>query len=634
MRLHTYMSGLTTLAVAGLMLAWPCPVASAQAGAPRTVLAIHGGPEFFPGVEAFDRAIRNTLLSSPDVPVNYFAEYLESEELTLATASKALAESIRLKFEGRRIDVLIANTVPALEFVLRLREELYPGAPVVFIAAAVPEAVARGTAGGVTGLVRSVAMKETLELALQLHPSVRQVFVVAYAPAVDGYAERVRSTLSEFSQRVQLTYIDESTLAGMVAAVKALPPRSLILYTRYSPVDVRRVVYPDELIAPIARAAAVPVYAGTGLYMGRGVVGGIMQGDEAAGTHIGQITRRILEGTPPDEIPIESPPLVPTFDWRQLKRWGIDPSTLPPGSEILFRTPTTWEAYKWYIVGAIVVVSAQLLLIAALLAQRARRRRAEETILTREASLRTSYERIRQLAGRLINAQEAARATIARDLHDDVCQRLSNVSIAVSGLKTFSGDIQGARAQQAFAELQRDMRATFDCIRRLSHDLHPATLRVLGLAPALNAHCAEVARLHGVQVAFTTGGDLGHLHPDVALCLFRIAQESLRNGIVHGEAPRFDVSLVRSGDEVELTVTDHGRGFDLEAVRRAGTGLGLVSMEERAHAVGANLHIVTALRQGTTIRVRGPAEPPLPVSALDVGRPSGAAERSSASTSA
>jgi len=108
-------------------------------------------------------------------------------------------------------------------------------------------------------------------------------------------------------------------------------------------------------------------------------------------------------------------------------------------------------------------------------------------------------------------------------------------------------------------------------------------------------------------VSFAAEGSFGDLRPDVALCFFRIAQESLRNGIMHGAATRLSVSLVRSGGDVELTVTDDGRGFDLEAVRSDGSGLGLVSIEERAHAVGGDVRIITGRQQGTTIRVRGPA---------------------------
>ena len=250
--------------------------------------------------------------------------------------------------------------------------------------------------------------------------------------------------------------------------------------------------------------------------------------------------------------------------------------------------------------------------------RRAARRRSPDGVAERrrqEATLRTSYERIRHLAGRLINAQEAARAGIAQDLHDDVCQRLVFVSMAVSGLKNASGDIQAAGTQQAFAKLEQDTNGMFDRLRLLSHDLHPATLRVLGLTPALKAHCVEVEKRHDVHVSFRTEGDLGRLHPDVALCFFRIAQESLRNGVVHGRARHLEVSLARSGEHVELTVTDDGADSTSTRRSRNGSGLGLVSMEERAHLVGggrAHRQRTRARNHGSCSRVRrtSAANPP------------------------
>jgi len=433
--------------------------------------------------------------------------------------------------------------------------------------------------------------------------------VIAYAPAVEGYTQRVQSTLSEFSRRVQLTYIGESTMAAMVADVKALPPQSLVFYARYSPVDTTRVVYPDEPLSTIANASAVPVYAGSDVYMGQGIVGGMMQSNEADGTRVGEIARRILEGRRPEEIPIAPPSLAPIFDWRQLQRWGIDEAKLPTGSQILFKAPTAWQTYRWYFVGTIVVVAAQLLLITGLLTQRQRRRRAERIVRAREASLRTSYDRIRQLAGRLINAQEAARASIAQDLHDDICQRLAMMSTAIDRLKNLSGDIQDVKTQRLFAALTRDAHGTFEVVRTLSHELHPATLRLLGLAPAIKTHCTEVAKRHHVQVIFKTEGDLQHVPDDVAVCFFRIAQESLRNGVDHGEANRLTVSLTRSGDDIEMTVTDDGHGFSLEAVGRDVSGVGVISMEERARAIGANLYIASGTEHGTTIRIRAPLKP-------------------------
>jgi two-component system sensor histidine kinase UhpB len=253
--------------------------------------------------------------------------------------------------------------------------------------------------------------------------------------------------------------------------------------------------------------------------------------------------------------------------------------------------------YGNYAIAALVVVTVQLVLIAGLLRERDRVRRAGKVIRASEASLRSSYQRIRHLAGGLISAQEGTRAEIARDLHDDVCQRLAHLSLGISSLRSTPGNIQHDSAQMAFAEIDRDMRAALDSVRRL---------RLLGLAPALRAHCDEVAKRSGVDVQFL-GGEIGDVHPDVAVCLFRITQESLRNGIMHGGAKHLTVRLSREDDRLELAVIDDGRGFDRSAVRGDGKGLGLVMIEERATLVGGSAEIVSSPGAGTTVRVVAPA---------------------------
>ena len=590
-------------------LSW-CAAASAQVPVARTVLTIHWGAEDFPGTATVDEAIREGLQSSPATPINHYAEYLESETFPPDVAADTLHDAIARKFANRRIDVVIANSTPALQFALEHRQSLFPGTPIVFAAGSVPDEVARRTVAGVTGLESGMVFDETLELALKLHPTVRKVWVVAQAPEVYGYADRVRSALERFSRRVELTYVPQQSLPGLLAAVRTIPSNGLILFTRYIPDGVDSHTYSDDVLRRMAEVSRAPIYGTTDLYMGTGVVGGMMRGSRATGRRLGTITREILDGVPPERIPIESLRLVPTFDWRQLRRWNIDFSRLPPGSDIRFVTPTVWEVYHRYIIGALVVIVVQAVLITGLLSQHTQRRRAEQTIRAREATLRASYERTQQMAGRLINAQEAARASVAQDLHDDVCQQLVFVSMGVSALKSSSGQLQDAETQDALATLEADTQKVFEGLRRLSHDLHPATLRLLGLAAALRTHCAEVAKHHGVEVAFKAERVPRAIDKDVAVCFFRITQEALRNGIVHGGARRLSVSLAGSGEHLELAVTDDGAGFDLTSVYRAEGGLGLVTMNERARVVGATVDIVSQPGMGTAVRVRGPAKRP------------------------
>jgi two-component system sensor histidine kinase UhpB len=260
-----------------------------------------------------------------------------------------------------------------------------------------------------------------------------------------------------------------------------------------------------------------------------------------------------------------------------------------------------WDTYGWYIAAATVAVGAQLVLLVSLIARLVRWRQAEVAIRSREKRLSEDFSRIRMLAGRLIKAQEEARAAIARDLHDDVCQELFGVTVAVS---TAGRAPHGPQTDEAMSRLH----GVVAKVRRIAHDLYPATLQLLGLAAALRAHCIDVQTRHDVQVDFHEGGHLEGITPDAALCLFRIAQEALRNGVVHGDARRFEVVLTRRREHIELVVSDDGCGFDIEAVRRSGTGMGLLSMEERAQMVGGHTEVDSGPGHGTRIRVRLPAE--------------------------
>ncbi len=236
------------------------------------------------------------------------------------------------------------------------------------------------------------------------------------------------------------------------------------------------------------------------------------------------------------------------------------------------------------------------------------RRNAEDRIREGQAALEQSHREIQHLAGRLIRAQDTERARIARDLHDDVSQQLAGVSIAFSGLKQRLGEYQvSAELQQELADLQRQAHALARNVRQLSHDLHPTVLQHLGLIKGLTAYCGELERAHGVAITCSAEGDLASISPEAALCLYRIAQEALRNVVAHAGASRAEVRVQRAGDHVEITIADDGRGFDSTCSVRSGNGLGLVSITERAKIAGGVVSMVTAPTRGTRIHARIPA---------------------------
>src|SRR5262249_38906263 len=156
-----------------------------------------------------------------------------------------------------------------------------------------------------------------------------------------------------------------------------------------------------------------------------GIVGGSLKVQAAQVGAIGEAALRVLRGDAPDSIPVAERDFNETqVDWREIRRWGLSESGIPSTATVLFREPTVFERYRPYIFTTLVVLLAQTALIAGLLVQRGRRRRAEERLIDSQERLRTSYDRIRDLGARLIEAQESERAHIARELHDDVSQQL------------------------------------------------------------------------------------------------------------------------------------------------------------------------------------------------------------------
>jgi signal transduction histidine kinase len=204
---------------------------------------------------------------------------------------------------------------------------------------------------------------------------------------------------------------------------------------------------------------------------------------------------------------------------------------------------------------------------------------------------------------RLVASEEEARRRIAREIHDDLCQRLAAVSFELKVVRRQLPD--GDLRQSALDAAGRSLEELGEDLRRLSHDLHPSVVERRGLAEALRDHCAEVERQHGLAVRLSLSDAEVLLPPEVALGLYRIAQEALANVVRHAVARGVHVTLLAAAGTVRLTMEDDGAGFDPAAARRAG-GLGLVSLEERARLLGGRCHIDSAPGAGTRIDVAVP----------------------------
>ena len=228
------------------------------------------------------------------------------------------------------------------------------------------------------------------------------------------------------------------------------------------------------------------------------------------------------------------------------------------------------------------------------------RKRAQE-------ELRRNRDDMRVLARRLISAHEDERRRLARELHDDLTQRLSALSIQAEVLEGRMGALTAADRQQAH-DLALMAQSLATDIQQISRRLHPASLTELGLMRAMRSECAAFAKREGIDVEFDATKIEVELSPEVTLSAFRILQESLRNVAKHARATHVEVNLHASNGALSVDIVDSGCGFDREQQDEA--GIGLVSMDERARSIGGRLTVDSIPGEGTAVRLSVPLRNP------------------------
>jgi signal transduction histidine kinase len=370
----------------------------------------------------------------------------------------------------------------------------------------------------------------------------------------------------------------------MLQRVAAFPPHSALLYAVLL-IDAAGVPHEHETtLASLAEASTAPIF---GLFqdeLGHGVVGGPSISQQRTGALAATAVLHALSGQIPVDPEIQivgnKPPI---YDWRELKRWGIDPVRLPAGSEIRFQPLSFLDQHGTLIITAIAIFLLQAALLIGLVWQRIRLRRAEG-----EAQA---------LSGHLITAHEDERRWLARELHDDITQRLAGLAIDAAKLPAGDlppSDIDGRRSlREGLVQLSED-------VHNLSYRLHPSVLDDLGLVEALKAECDRVARSESVRVNIGADTLPQTLPKEVAIGVYRVAQEALRNIGRHAKASMVQLSLTLRDGGLLLSVSDDGSGFE-PGLQSRRPRLGHASMRERIRSLGGKLDIQSAPGRGTTV---------------------------------
>jgi PAS domain S-box-containing protein len=207
---------------------------------------------------------------------------------------------------------------------------------------------------------------------------------------------------------------------------------------------------------------------------------------------------------------------------------------------------------------------------------------------------------------KLIEAQEQERTRIARDLHDDIAQRLALLAIELEQVEHSLASSGSELSTHVGAIRKRTVEITTD-VQTMSHKLHSSKLEYLGLVAAMKGFCREFCEQRRVEIDFRSNDLPMHLSPEISLCLFRVLQEALHNAAKHSGVRHFSVRLREERKEIHLEIRDSGRGFDVNAAKNS-QGLGLISMRERVRLLHGTIAIDSKPRSGTSVHVRFPNE--------------------------
>ncbi|HEY6971430.1 MAG TPA: ATP-binding protein, partial [Candidatus Angelobacter sp.] len=553
----------------------------------RNLLVIQGGYPGELGSVRFAEGLHEVL--DANVHNEVFNEYLDQDRVHADDAT--LVAMLRKKYQDEKFDLIVGAGLPAVTFLLAHGPELWPGTPQIFIVVdsrLLPARLPPNTAA----IAHDGGSGATLDLALQLLPNTRRVFYAGGSSPIDKARQSAAAQdFQRFAGKIEFTYLSDLTLADLLDRLGHLPDASIVIYGGMEQDASGHAYIPARLCPLIAYGSNAAVFAWYDTFLGSGIVGGSILDFKELGTTTGNLGLRILDRGTASGLPVENWPGHPVVDWRQLERWGISEERLPSGAIVRFRTPSAWERYKWYVLAGLAAIVVLLAIVAALLIEMRKRRKADLAV--------------KDLSGRLIHAREEEQRRIARELHDDISQRLA---LVVTELDQLDGDPTANRSSGSVRGAVQQLREIIHDTHNLSRELHSSKLELLGLEAALKDLCGQLARQHGMAIEVIADKIPFSLPENLALCFYRVAQEALHNSVKHSRATRVEVRISVDDGTLRMRIKDYGSGFDPLLPT---SGLGLATMRERLRLVKGSLVVKSNPGGGTEVTAEAGLQSPL-----------------------
>jgi signal transduction histidine kinase len=591
-----------------------CAPALAADPLPRSVLYLDENDPGLPFASSLSAAFRATINAGHTERIAVFSENLDLVRSRGPRHEEILKTYLREKYRDTPIGVLTTVGPAALTFMLRARSELWPQIPAIFASVDPDTAAGAQLPAGVTGLVRQQTLRDSVNVARTLMPTVGKIALVGDVLDRQNFRRHFKEEIPTLASDIEIIDLTGLPMAELHRRVAMLPRDAIIYFTTLTFDGDRPAYISRDALVSILEVANRPIVVDLVTNVGFGSLGGLVADPVPIGSEAAKVALRILNGE--TNIPVVMGNFVtPVFDWRALQRWGIGENKVPPGSVLRFRQPTAWEQYQWQII----VIAAAFLLQSAMM-----------TGLFLEHRRRLSAEALaRRTMGELANMNRVATAgklsaSIAHEVNQPLAAMVTNANAGLRFLTRPAPDLDSTRA--ALERVVKDGHRAGDVIKSIRAmfnreekdrawlDINEVVRDVLVLLQGeLQAQRIVVRDDLGRQLPLVQGHK-GQLQ-QVILNLVRNAADAMSQ--ISDRARVLRVSSQREPpNDVLVPIEDSGTGIDQHVDRlfdaffttkSNGMGMGLAICRSIVEAHSGRLWATTNLNYGAVFHIALPA---------------------------